>query len=87
MLPRQNSVQEARVFCLILSELGHPQPITTIHIDTTIAVGIVNSTIKRQRSKSMDMRYFWLLDQASQKYFKFYYQPGAKLLSDYPKKV
>merc|ERR1712194_962887 len=64
-----------------------PQPPTPIHIDNTTAEGIVNSTIKRQRSRSMEMRYFWLLDQESQMYFKFYYHPGAELMIDYPTKA
>ena len=70
------NTKEARVIRLILSELDHPQPPTPIHIDNTTTVGIVNNTIKQQQSRSMEMRYFWLLDQESQKYFKFYYQPG-----------
>ena len=81
------NTKEGRVVRLILEELGHPQPQTPIHIDNTTAVGIVNSTIKRQRSRSMEMRYFWLLDQRTQKYFKFYYQPGAENLADYPSKA
>ena len=32
------------------------------------------------------MRYFWLLDQQSQKYFKFFYHPGQENLADYPSK-
>ncbi len=59
---------------------------TPIHIDNTITVGIVNNTIKRQQSRSMEMRYFWLLDGEAQWYFKFYYQPGLENLSDYPSK-
>ena len=34
----------------------------------------------------MEMRYFWLLDQMAQQYFKFYYQPGLENLADYPTK-
>ena len=67
--------------------MGHPQPPTPIHIDNSTAVGIVNNTIKRQRSRSMEMRYFWLLDQQAQKMFKFSYQPGAENLVDYPSKA
>jgi hypothetical protein len=57
--------QEAKVIRLVL-ELGHPQPPTPIHIDNTTAVGIVNNTIKQQRSHAMEMRYFWLLDGEAQ---------------------
>ncbi len=80
------NAQEAKVFRLVLVELGHPQPPTPIHIDNKTTVGIVNNTIKCQRSRSMEMRYFWLLDGETQQYFKFYYQPGLENLGDYPSK-
>ena len=32
------------------------------------------------------MRYFWLLDQEAQKYFKFVYQPGQENMGDCPTK-
>ncbi len=60
------NAQEAKLFQLILAKLGHPQLPTPIHIDNTTKVGIVNNTIKRQRSRSMEMRYFWLLDGETQ---------------------
>jgi hypothetical protein len=40
------NTQEAKVLQLILTELGHPQPPTPIHIDNTTTVEIVNNTIK-----------------------------------------
>jgi hypothetical protein len=40
------NAQEAKVLRLTLTELGHPQPPTPIHIDNTTTVGIVNKTIK-----------------------------------------
>jgi hypothetical protein len=55
------NAQEAKVFRLVLAELGQPQPPTPIHINNTTTVGIVNNTIKRQQSKSMKKWYFWLL--------------------------
>jgi hypothetical protein len=33
------------------------------------------------------MRYFWLLDQATQIYFKLYYHPREELMADYPTKA
>ena len=82
------NAQDANVFQLILAKLGHPQPPTPIpiHIDNTTTVGIVNNTIKGQRSRSMEMQYFWLLDSKTQRYFIFYYQPGLENLGDYPSK-
>jgi hypothetical protein len=63
------NAQEAKVLQLILLELGHPQPPTPIHIDNTTTIGIVNNTIKHQCFRAMEMRYFWLLDGKTQKYF------------------
>jgi hypothetical protein len=74
------NAQEAKILRLTLDELGHPQPPTPIHINNTTTVEIVNNTIKRQRSRVMEMRYFWLLDGKTQKYFKFYYMPGQENL-------
>ena len=66
--------------------MEHPQPATPIHVDNTTAVGIVNNTIKRQRLRAMEMRYFWLLDQYAQKNFDIQHHPGQENLGDYPSK-
>jgi hypothetical protein len=47
------NAQEAKVLCLTLDKLGHPQPPTPIHISNTTTVGIVNNTIKQQCSHAM----------------------------------
>ena len=80
------NAQEAKVLQLTLLELSHPQPPTPIYIDNTTTVDIVNKTIKRPHSRAMEMRYIWLLDGKTQKYFKFYYQPRKENLGNYPSK-
>ena len=80
------NAQEAKVLRLVLKELGHPQPPTPIHVDNTTTVGIVNNTIKRQRSRAMEMCYMWLLEGDVQQIFHFYYQPGQENLGNYPSK-
>ena len=80
-------MQEARILGLILYEMGHPQPHTPVHVDTTTCVGIVNNKIKRQQSRAMEMQYFWLLDQKTQRYIQVYYQPRAENMGDYPSKA
>ncbi len=80
------NAQDAKILRITLAELGHPQPSTPIHIDNTTTVGIVNSTIKRQRSRAMEMRYFWLLDNEAQSQFAFHQHPGLENLGDYPSK-
>jgi len=81
-----HNAQQAKIIRLASQEMGHPQPATPIHIDDTIAVGIVNSTIKCQHSKSMEMRYFWLLYCAVKEMFTFIYTAGQENLTDYPTK-
>jgi len=46
------------IFKATLKDLGHPQPKIPVHCDNTTAVGIANSTIKRQQSRAMEMRFF-----------------------------
>ena len=67
------NIKEAKILRLTLQEIGHPQPQTPTHVNNTTVIGIMNNTIKRQRSRAMEMQYFWLLDQMAQQYFKFYY--------------
>ena len=80
------TAQEAKILRITLEELGHPQPATPIHCDNSTAVGIANSTIKRQRSRAMNMRYFWLMCQEAQNIFKVTWVPGGEMLGDYPTK-
>ena len=52
------NTKEAKILRLTLQELGPPQPQTPIHVDNKTVIGIVNNTIKQQRSRAMEMRYF-----------------------------
>jgi hypothetical protein len=45
-----------------LTELGHPQPVTTIQTDNECANGIANDTVKQKRSKAINMRFYWISD-------------------------
>ena len=80
------NAKQAKIIVITLEELGHPQPPTPMHVDNSTTVGIVNSTIKRQKSRSMEMRYMWLLDQEAQSLFTFHQHPGQENLGDYPSK-
>ncbi len=51
--------QEGMIFWLTLKDLGHPKPKTPVHCDNTTAIGIINNSIIQQRSRVMEMRYFW----------------------------
>ena len=47
--------KQATLFRVTLEEMGHPPPPTHVHCDNSTAVGIANNTVKRQRSRSMEM--------------------------------
>eukprot|EP00957_Ditylum_brightwellii_P157246 11967520-Ditylum_brightwellii.AAC.1 len=66
--------------------MGHPQLPTPLHADNSTAVGIANKTIKPQKSRAMNMQYFWLLDQVKLKNFNVSWHPGQENLADYPTK-
>jgi len=77
------NAQETKTIALTLLEMSHLQPAIPIHYDNTIAVGIVNNTVKPQRSRAIEMRYFWLLDGKVQRHFSVYYHPGQENMGDY----
>ena len=75
--------KEGKILQTILEELGHAQPPTPIHCDNLTAVGIANDTVKKKRSRSMEMRFFWTTDQVKQGYFDVQWHPGQENLADY----
>eukprot|EP00804_Cyclotella_cryptica_P004967 CCRYP_014094-RA/>CCRYP_014094-RA protein AED:0.12 eAED:0.01 QI:0/0/0/1/1/1/2/0/1245 len=75
--------KEGKLQFLILEELGHPQPPTPIHCDNATATGIANDTLKKQRARAMEMKFFWVTDQVKQKFFNVRWQPGQENLADY----
>ena len=55
-----------------LIEMGFPQPTTRIKTDNSTAYGIINDTIKQNKSKAMDMRIYWLKCREAQEQFDIY---------------
>ena len=78
--------QEGIIFRTTLEDLGHPQPRIPVHCDNATAVGIANNTIKRQRSRAMEMKYFWTCEKDAQKMYSFKWHPGMENLTDYQSK-
>jgi len=39
--------REGKSFCLVLKEVGHPQPAAPVHYNNKTIAGIINKTIKR----------------------------------------
>jgi hypothetical protein len=69
-----------------LIEMGWPQPPSPIQTDNSTAVGVTNDTIIPKRTKSIDMRFYWLRCRASQQQFRYYWAPGTSNLGDYSTK-
>jgi hypothetical protein len=78
--------KQATIFRLTLEEMGHPQPPTPIHCKNSTAVGIANNTVKRQRSRSVEMCFFWIADAVEQGMFDIKYYPVKENLADYQSK-
>jgi hypothetical protein len=74
------------IFRPTLKEMGHPQPKTPVHCNNATAVGIANNSIKRQRSCSMEMRFFWVGDKIAQNMYDISWHPGMENLADYQSK-
>ena len=77
------NVKEGRTIILTLAELVHPQPPTPIQCDNVTAAGISNGTIKKQRSCSMEMQYFYVCDQVNHKQYDVIWYPGQENLGNY----
>ena len=75
--------EKGKVLHLTLEEMGWKQGPTTIFVDNNTASGICNSTIKRQRSRSMNGQYFWLIDQVNLNTYHIVWAPGLENLWDY----
>ena len=77
--------QHAASLRTTLSDMGYPQPSTTIMCDNTSAIGIATDSIKQKRSKEVDMRFHfhWIRDRVRQAQLKITYIPTQQNLADY----
>lgn len=69
-----------------LQDMGHPQGPTSISCDNKCAEGLANGTVKRRRSKAIDMRFHWTRDRVRQGLFLITWSPGANNLGDFHSK-
>ena len=76
--------QDGVVLRTTLSEMGHPQPPTPLQqTDNSTAKGVLTSTVKQQRSRAIDMRFYWMRDRCHQDQFNLYWAPAIDNYSDY----
>ena len=77
------NAQKGAQFRNTLIELGYPQQPTTILVDNTVAEGLANDTVNAKRSKSMDVRFFWLRDRVKKAHFQIKHLMGRWNISDF----
>jgi hypothetical protein len=58
---------------IILEELGHVQPPTSLQTDNAMADGVIKGKVQPKQIKAMDMRLHWLCDQECQRQFCIYW--------------
>ena len=74
------NAKEALPFRVTLAEMGHPQPPTLMKVDNETAIGFLKSTMKQNRSKAIDMRFYWVRDRVNQNQLLIYWRTGANML-------
>jgi hypothetical protein len=61
---------------IILEELGHAQPPTSLQTDNAMADRVINGKVQPKQTKAKDMRFYWLCDWECQQQFRIYWQPS-----------
>ena len=67
----------------LLQAIGHPQPATPVKTDNTTALAFVRNNITQKRSKSWDMRYYWLRGKEQDGVFDIYWDNSNNNDADY----
>lgn len=68
---------------ICILEMNHPQPSTPLELDNTTAHGILTKMLISRRSKSIDMRLFWLRDRDNQNQFNIHWNRGTRNTVNY----
>eukprot|EP00804_Cyclotella_cryptica_P030549 CCRYP_014839-RB/>CCRYP_014839-RB protein AED:0.20 eAED:0.18 QI:0/-1/0/1/-1/0/1/0/183 len=77
------TAHEAVYLRIILKELGHKQPATSIQTDNSMAEGVINGKVQPKCTKAMNMCFHWLRDCKCQDQFRIYWQPGKLNYANY----
>ena len=66
-----------------LETLGHPQPPTILTTDNSTTAAFAQNNLKMKKSKSWDMRYFWLRQEDLEKVLRVKWDSGKNIKADY----
>ena len=78
-----HNAQTALPIRFILNQMGHIQPPTPLKTDNKIAEAFVQQEMRHKKTKSWDMRLWWLKDKLVQKHFKIFWDSGTENWADY----
>ena len=78
--------QTAVPICTTLTEIGWKQGPTAIQVDNSTLVGITTNEFRQNKSKSMDIRFYWINDRIEQGQFRAFWRPVPENLGDYHSK-
>ena len=79
--------KEGEVLRTSLEEMGNPQGPTPMQKYNSTTSGIINETVKQQRSKAIDMHFCWVRYICKQKHFLIYWVPVKYNMGDYHTKL
>ena len=71
---------------LTLQDIRNHQTTNSIHCGNTTETGIVNGKVKIQRSRSMEMQYFYICDLVKNGEVQLNWHPGQENLCEYASK-
>ena len=77
-----HNAQTAVPIRYMLQHLGHSQQPTLIKTDNATTYNFIHDNITQKKSKSWDMRNFWLWDWQQQKQFQFHWERGTNNKAD-----
>ena len=77
------NAKKANVYRTTLQEIGHLLPPTPIQTDNKTACDLANNKLKKNRTRTIDMRFYWVRDRVKQGHFTINWKPGSMNLADY----
>ena len=80
------NAQHAVPICLILEDMGHPQPPTQLRTDNLTAQDLLSGVYKRKHAKWNDMNFHWIRCRIKQQQFNVKWGPGKENFGDAPTK-
>ena len=78
--------KESCIMQLTLAKLVHTYPPTPINCYNSTVAGIANVNVKKKRSRSMELRYFYVCDQVNHGFVDVLWHPCQENLGYYTRK-